>query len=90
MASVQSIRCVNPRLDFNPHLGFSRALWLSLPISKLKNPQLGKLVVSASSAENGVGFNDKTAAVANPAPSAARSKYDSAFSYEDCVWVNNM
>ncbi|KAL6344157.1 hypothetical protein AAG906_031871 [Vitis piasezkii] len=84
MASVQSIRCVNPRLDSNPHLGFSRALWLSLPISKLKNPQLGKLVVSASSAENGVGFNDKTAAVANPAPSAARSKYDSAFSYEDC------
>ncbi|RVW14013.1 Acetolactate synthase small subunit 2, chloroplastic [Vitis vinifera] len=78
MASVQSIRCVNPRLDFNPHLGFSRALWLSLPISKLKNPQLGKLVVSASSAENGVGFNDKTAAVANSAPSAARSKYDSA------------
>ncbi|CBI24729.3 hypothetical protein VitviT2T_007631 [Vitis vinifera] len=74
MASVQSIRCVNPRLDSNPHLGFSRALWLSLPISKLKNPQLGKLVVSASSAENGVGFNDKTAAVANPAPSAARSK----------------
>ncbi|XP_010650733.1 acetolactate synthase small subunit 1, chloroplastic isoform X2 [Vitis vinifera] len=72
MASVQSIRCVNPRLDSNPHLGFSRALWLSLPISKLKNPQLGKLVVSASSAENGVGFNDKTAAVANPAPSAAR------------------
>ncbi|XP_034685941.1 acetolactate synthase small subunit 2, chloroplastic-like isoform X2 [Vitis riparia] len=72
MASVQSIRCVNPRLDSNPHLGFSRTLWFSLPVSKPKNPQFRKLVVSASSAENGVGFNDKTAPVANTAPSAAR------------------
>ena len=88
MLSVRSIRCVNPRLDSNPHLGFSGTLGLSLSIPKLKNAQLRKLVVNASSGGNGVGFNDNTVSVSNSPASVARPRYDSSIFV--LVWVYNM